>query len=285
MFRAGKIFSGILILFLLSISFKVEATEDVDWNNLTVTASGKGFSSAGMSGEYAKAISKRVAIVNAYRRLAEIINGVNVTGETTVENMTISSDIVKIKVEAVIKGAKVISEKEIAGGYEVTLQLPIFNSSGGLASAVIEKPAEIIPFPEPEISVESQKGGVSNYTVIDGGKNSPMSAKGNYTGLIVDCRGFNLNPVMSPIIKNTSGTKLYGHKNLNYDLVIADGMASYAENMNETARAGNNPLIIKAERLEDNNANPVINVDDGNRILIENGATGFLNTTAVVFLK
>ena len=61
-------------------------------------------------------------------------------------------------------------------------------------------------------------------------------------------------------------------------------MVNYASSSNQTDRAGSNPLIIKAQRLEDHNANPVVSVEDGNRILIENGSSGFLTRTAVVFL-
>ena len=35
----------------------------------------------------------------------------------------------------------------------------------------------------------------------------------------------NLNPVMSPVIKNDRGTKIYGHENLNYDMVIENDKA------------------------------------------------------------
>lgn len=278
-----KIFCAAILFFVL-INFRVEAA--TDWNNLTVTTTAVGVAPEEFHGLKAKVIAKRTALVIAYRQLAEIINGVRVNSETTVEKMTLTSDIVKTKVDAVIKGAKIISERELENNsWEITLQLPMFSANGGLAEAVIEKPAEIISFPEPAISVESKSSGASNYTVIDGGENSPMAAVGNYTGLIVDCRGMDLNPVMSPVIKNVNGTKLYGHENLNYDLVVSEGMVNYVDNISQAARAGKNPLIIKAETLADHNANPVVGIDDGNRILIENGKTGFLNDTAVVFLK
>ena len=109
-------------------------------------------------------------------------------------------------------------------------------------------------------------------------------AQGGYTGLIIDCRGLGLNPVMSPVIKNEKGVKLYGHENLNYDLVIRDGMVNYANNQGQAGRAGSNPLTLKAEKLDDHNANPVLSVTDGNRLLTENNAGGFLSKTAVVFL-
>ena len=149
------------------------------------------------------------------------------------------------------------------------------------------KPAnpEPIAFPAPEVipstTADSQTSGTVGVTTVGGGANM---AQGGYTGLIIDCRGLGLNPVMSPVIKNEKGVKLYGHENLNYDLVIRDGMVNYANNQGQAGRAGSNPLVLKASRLEDHNANPVVSVNDGNKILVENGSSGFLNKTAVVFM-
>ena len=63
----------------------------------------------------------------------------------------------------------------------------------------------------------------------------------------------NLNPVMSPVIKNANGQAIYGHKNLDYDKIIVNGMASYAGDAYDQIsreRAGNNPIVVKASRLD-----------------------------------
>ena len=98
----------------------------------------------------------------------------------------------------------------------------------------------------------------------------------------------NINPVMSPVIKNADGTKIYGHQNLDYDKIIINGMASYsADAYDQTSqqRAGSNPLVVKAERLDDFNANPVVSVADADKILAANAHDKFLNNCAVVFVK
>ena len=50
-------------------------------------------------------------------------------------------------------------------------------------------------------------------------------------------------------------------------------------------RAGTNPLVVKAVGLDNHNGNPILSVADANRVLIENGATGFLDRTNVVFVR
>jgi hypothetical protein len=90
---------------------------------------------------------------------------------------------------------------------------------------------------------------------------------------------------MSPVIKNVKGKPIYGYKNPDYDKVIQNGMASYAKDMSNASRAGSNPLIVRAVGLENHNGTPILSVADANRVLIENGATHFLDNTNVVFLR
>ena len=97
-----------------------------------------------------------------------------------------------------------------------------------------------------------------------------------------------LNPVMSPVIRNNEGQSIYGYKNLDIDKVIEIGMASYANNPNDSVsfeRAGKNPLRVKAVKLEKFNSNPVVSVDDSNKILIANQTDQFLDNCAVVFVR
>ena len=103
--------------------------------------------------------------------------------------------------------------------------------------------------------------------------------------MIIDCRGLGLKPVMSPVIKNDQGQAIYGHRNLDPDKVIEYGMAGYAYNLNDASRAGSNPLVIKALRVENHNSNPIISTADANRLLIENKASGFLESLSVVFVR
>ena len=110
------------------------------------------------------------------------------------------------------------------------------------------------------------------------------AAQGNFTGLIVDCRGLGLRTVMSPVISNSNGTKIYGHKNLDIEKINAIGMVDYAKNLREVTRAGSNPLVVKAISLNNFNSDPVVSLVDSNRILIENYASKFLQNLKVVFL-
>ena len=240
-----------------------------DWavnNYIEVTGQGMTSDNA-RNAVHARMLARRAAVADAYRQLAEAVKGVDVEAGTNVQDMMLQSDEVSLRVSATIKGATVVSERDIGGGgYEVTMRMPIFGADNSLAKAVLPSvPQTRETFPTPSVSIPSS---------------------GGYTGLIVDCRGLGLKPVMSPVIKNDSGQKIYGYKNLDPDKVIAQGMASYTYSPNSgIERAGSNPLVIKAVAVDNHNGDPVISTADANRVLAENSVSHFLESTNVVFVR
>ena len=54
--------------------------------------------------------AKRAAIVVAQRNLAEILNGVRISGQTTVKDAALESDLIRSSVEGMIKDIKPIYE-------------------------------------------------------------------------------------------------------------------------------------------------------------------------------
>ena len=274
MLRNFKLFGVLLAAIILTASGKVDAA--TNWNTNVIQATGMCAANpqTAINPTHAVMQARIGAKAEAYRQLAEMVNGVQVDAETTVEQMMLTNDTVRTKVSATIRGARVVDEGEISGGgYFVTLELPLFGETNSIAQSVFERPAYIEPFPTPAPDYRPP--------VIE----SRPSYDGGYTGLIVDCRGIGyLNPVMSPVIKDATGQKIYGHKNLDYDRIIREGMASYARDMSEAGRAGSNPLIVQAVYLEDHNANPVLSAEDADFVLYQNKQSRFLENIAVVFL-
>ena len=291
---------------LLLVMLTASAFAAANWDNAVVTAEGTGVAPAtAYNSVQARIMARRAAIVDAYRQLAEQIKGVNVDADTTVENMMVTSDVIHTHVSALVQGARIIDEKTLGdGAYSVTVQVPMFGVSNSLAAAVIERPQvkesfpPVVPKVEPSVPRPATEYGFPSLPSTTAPSTQPIygpgssassapagRAIGGYTGLIVDCRGLGLKPVMSPVIKNAEGTPIYGYKNLDYDKVITNGMAGYTTDISRAARAGSNPLVVRAVSLDNHNGNPVLSVADANRVLIENGATGFLDSARVVFLR
>ena len=276
MLNKFKMLGVFLAMILFAVSGQVDAASP-NWNTGKIQVTGTGVGNPNLS-----MMARRAAITDAYRQLAEIIQGVQVDAETTVEQMMLTSDVVRTKISAIIKGAEIISEGELSGGgYSVTMEVPLFGGNGGLAETVIERPTYVEPFP----TVAPDYRPPVDYTPPTIPDYTPSRSGGNYTGLVVDCRGIGrINFVMSPVIKNERGTKIYGHKNLDYDRIIREGMASYAQSMSEASRAGSNPLVVRAIALDDLNANPVLSMEDADMVLYQNKQSHFLENIAVVFL-
>ncbi|MDD3878281.1 MAG: hypothetical protein PHT69_16805 [Bacteroidales bacterium] len=108
---------------------------------------------------HAKAMATRGAVVVAQRNLLEIINGVQVTSETTVRDMMTVGDIIYTRVDGVIKGAEMVGEPvEKEGMMEVRMRVPMYKTNG-LAGALYEH-LPINPAPEtrlqPSTEVQNQ---------------------------------------------------------------------------------------------------------------------------------
>jgi len=87
----------------------------------------------------ARAMASRGAVVVAQRNLLEIIKGVNVTSETKVQDMMVTSDFIYTRIDGMIKGAQQIGEAiEKNGAIEVKMRVPIYEKNG-LAPIVADK--------------------------------------------------------------------------------------------------------------------------------------------------
>ena len=297
--RLFSLLASVLAILMFSMaSVLAMPADNLDWQDSTITVVGMGAPPArAWNQSQARMLARRAAVVDGYRQLAEIVKGVNVDSETTVENFMVTSDVTRTRVNALIRGAQVISERQTPdGGYEVTMRIAMFGLGDSLAAAVMPRHETMETFPDPVPSVapsmpayDSSASVSVRIDVTAGNPPAPAASSnaiGGYTGLIVDCRGLGLSPVMSPVIRNEKGENIYGHKNLNPDYIIAHGMASYTTDIQGgTARAGSNPLVVRAVAVQNNNSYPVISVADANRVLIENRTSGFLEKTNVVFIR
>ena len=266
---------------LPSLTIMQAAEAAAQWEQGAITAEGFGTPPMGTYGSKASIMARRAAIVDAQRNLAEQVSGVQVDAETTVENFVISSDLVKTKVSALIKGAMVVEEQMMPdGAYRVVMSMPMYGTQG-LSSAIMPAirpntpPTPPPPVISATITAQIQTSGVG------------------YTGVIVDASGMGLKPSFSPVIYDTNGRAIYGVSNINYDQAISQGMVGYSSSLSSAQtlpRIGGSPLVVKAVQVRggNNSTNPVnvvVSVDDGDRILAANAQSQMLMNGSVVFVR
>ena len=265
---------------LPSLTIMQAAEAAAQWEQGAITAEGFGTPPMGTYGSKASIMARRAAIVDAQRNLAEQVSGVQVDAETTVENFVISSDLVKTKVSALIKGAMVVEEQMMPdGAYRVVMSMPMYGTQG-LASAIMPAIRDNTPPTPPP-------------PVISATITTQIQMGGTYTGVIVDAGGMGLKPSFSPVIYDTNGRAIYGVSNINYDQAISQGMVGYSSSVSSAQtlpRVGATPLVIKAVQVRggNNSTNPVnvvVSVDDGDRILAANQQSQMLMNGAVVFVR
>jgi hypothetical protein len=120
---------------------------------------------------------------------------------------------------------------------------------------------------------------------------SRVAQTGPFSGLIVDCRRLGVSPAMSPKIMAAGGREIWGTMMIDPEVAIERGIVAYyrtMEDARQSARAGENPLIIKAVgragRSRHYPSDAVVLDADGELILAENGKTKFLDKLNVCFV-
>ena len=120
----------------------------INWTSGEVYATGIGVPPPNaVNPAQARAMAERAAQVVAYRNLLEIVKGVRVDSETVVENFMTKSDIIRTKVDGIIKGAMPVKKQYLSdGSVEVTV---VMRMKGDFLNAVVPETfgSSVLPMP------------------------------------------------------------------------------------------------------------------------------------------
>jgi hypothetical protein len=222
---------------------------------------------------HARMQARQAAILDAQQQLVEQLYGVQVTATRRKSNQRIDEDIAA-HTEGVLQGARIVAERDRGDMYEVRMRwtppqrgrcAPPARATACLAEA--------------DARLETPPT-----------RHAPRIPMG-YTGVVIDARGLGLQPSMSPRLRDAYGNTLWGNLEIAPETVIEYGLAGWArteaelKHPNLRARIGENPLWIRAIRVQGVGRNEVIlDSADAERLLRENAVGGFLERLAVVFL-
>ncbi len=136
----------------------VEQTSNgaINWTSGEVYAKGIGAPPAKAANPaQARAMAERAAFVVALRNLLETVKGVRVDSESVVENFMVKSDIIRTRVDGIVKGAQVVKKQYLSdGSVEVLVGMSM---KGAFLSAVIPDRFGTTRPPSPGPSLISQK--------------------------------------------------------------------------------------------------------------------------------
>ena len=254
----------------------------INYADRTIQATGIGFIPVNViNAGQARRSAMRIAKQDALRQLIEIVNGVNVTSETTVSG-AMFDDVIKTQVQGAIRGARKVGEPKYLSdtSVEVVYEVSMNNISRAL-----------LPMAEraPVLSYESVTATGTAAAAVDQGDGAAAApASGSVTGIIIDGSGLGLRPAMSPRILNQSGTVLYGPGQYDRDYAAANGVVGYAKTLGQAkadTRVQGNPLVLRGASASGTAKTDVIisNADAG-KLVSAGRSAGLLQDCRIMFV-
>jgi hypothetical protein len=275
---------------------QVSGVGNVNWTQQVMRCTGIGAPNPNSPQAAQRAGALRAAKMDALRNLLEVVKGINLTSETTVENAMLTSDVITSRVDGVIKGYQIVDTRYMStGDVEVDVEVPLtgilldallpqqFGGGMLLTGGQLLCPTCGQPWPAGKPvppNVQLIQSGIAGTTAMTGGA--------AYTGLVVDARELGVRPAMAPRILNEDGEEIYGSKYVSRDFAVDIGMAAYDKDINQARmneRVADNPLVVKAIKATGPNKTDVI-VSNADATMIHNAASNmnFLQHCKVMFI-
>ena len=256
----------------------------VNYGDRTIQAIGIGFIPENViNAGQARRAAMRIAKQDALRQLIEIVNGVNVTSETTVSG-AMFDDVIKTQVQGAIRGARRVGDPKYLSdtSVEVTYEVKMADISRVLLPMAEKAPT--LKFEDVTVG-----GAATPEASSDQGSSADSGpTSGGVTGIIIDGKGLGLRPAMSPRIMNQSGSVVYGPGQYSRDYAASNGVVGYAKSLEQAKadpRVQGNPLVIRGSSVSGSSAADLVvsNVDAG-KIARADGSAGLLGNCRVMFV-
>ena len=261
----------LLLAWVFSVPVRAQVKAQVDWSKGVVKAVARGVPKEGITGVQGRILAERAAKVTALRDMVEFLQGVHVTAETIVEDAALKSDVIRARVDAVIKQARQVGETQFDADGVATVTMAV-NLNGNLADVLLPQEGFGSAAPVPEAPAET-----------------PATLASGVSGLIVDARGLNLISAMVPKVMDPEGQIVYGPKLVNRETAVQNGgLAGYEKDLEaakKNDRVGDNPLVVKGiEARGTYKANLALSSEDAQKVREAAEGRTFLNQCRVVIV-
>jgi len=270
----------------------VEAVEKgaINYSNGWVTATGIGaISPLAQNPGMARATAVRAAKMDALRNLLEAVMAITVTSETTIRGSAVENDVIKTKVEGMVRGAKMLDldgdgkvdyNNDIRYLSDTSIEVEMGVHMSGISDVVLP-PVGYAAVPTPAAPTTGAPATTETAP-------TPAVKPGTVTGLIIDSRGLGVRPAMSPKIVDQRGQPVYGPGNFTREYAIKFGVAGYSKDLEKALqdpRVVGNPLVVKGMGTEGTNKTDVVIANtDAFRVKNADQTGQFLSNCKVMIL-
>ena len=232
----------------------------------------------------ARRSAMRIAKQDALRQLIEIVNGVNVTSETTVSG-AMFDDVIKTQVQGAIRGARQIGQPKYLSDTSVEVVYEVKMADISRVLLPMAEKAPTLTFDNTNVALSGTVAAAAEQQ--QAGADTGIKS-GGVTGIIIDGTGLGLRPAMSPRILNQGGSVVYGPGQYSRDYAAANGVAGYAKSLDQAksdTRVQGNPLVIRAASASgSSSADVIISNADAGKLAVADGAGGLLKNCRVMFV-
>jgi hypothetical protein len=257
----------------------------INYGDRTIQAIGIGFIPENViNAGQARRSAMRIAKQDALRQLIEIVNGVNVTSETTVSG-AMFDDVIKTQVQGAIRGARQVGQPKYLSDTSVEVVYEVKMADISRVLLPMAERAPTLTFDDVNVSVSGTTAAAPEQQ--QGGTDTGVKS-GGVTGIIIDGTGLGLRPAMSPKILNQGGSVVYGPGQYSRDYAAANGVVGYAKSLDQAksdSRVQGNPLVIRgASTSGSTSADVIISNADAGKLAVADGAAGLLKNCRVMFV-
>jgi hypothetical protein len=232
----------------------------VDWERRLVLVRGYGKVNFNKKADDAvrMRMMERAAEVDAQSRLLEALQQIKVNGKKSLKDMPHASQRISgVVVNAIRCGAKYFRD----GTAEVVLAAPI---DGVIHMGMTPKAK---PASAPSLT--------------------PSPGKAGFTSVIVDATKLDFQPVLAPMLMTPDSRLVYGPSVVSKSYAQEYGVVGYASSIEMARtepRVGANPMIIKAEAVDQDDSILVLSDNDAGKIESADGMKGVLSKGKVVIV-
>jgi len=254
-----KYFNLLVFVFLLTLfvvhlgnvkTFAVDG--DVDWEEGVIIVEGFGVPPEDMTQGQARLMAKRAAKVDAYRNAVAVIEGIQVDSETVFEDYMIESDEVRVQLDGFVRGGDFISTDYGPDDVcKVELEVPLAAQDGN---------DDLTSFIGDSVQPETREEAIDDierYLSDDDREEQPQDLEraSEYTGVIIDTRGLNIELALYPQVFASDGYPIYGPNSVGPDnssnVSSLVGYSRDESRAREMERLGDNPVVIEAVSVID----------------------------------